>query len=358
LKQFREAAPLLERLVRDYPQRATVDSVLYEWGWALTDLERIDEADAVFTRLYLEHPNSDYWGDATFRLAERAAAKKDFDRATKLAREVIDKRPGGPVEAHCLFLLGKTAIRQGHWDSVLSSLGQLCERFPDSTLRPAAEFWMAEATYRSGKLDEAKQQLDRLAETRAADGDKWLPMVELRRAQVLVRQKQWFDALDRASHIAELFPDFERQYEVDYLTGRCLASLGRFREARAAYERVIQSKTGRDTETAAMAQWMIGETFFHQRDFDQAKRAYARVDILWNYPRWNAAALLQAGKCHEARGQLQPAATCYTELTTKYPDTKFAQEGERRLSVVRQRSATRPPNVPRTGSATNRRDRT
>ena len=34
------------------------------------------------------------------------------------------------------------------------------------------------------------------------------------------------------------------------------------------------------TETAAMAQWMIGETFFHQNNYDEALRAYSRVEIL------------------------------------------------------------------------------
>ena len=48
-----------------------------------------------------------------------------------------------------------------------------------------------------------------------------------------------------------------------------------------------------------MAQWMIGESFFHQEKYAEALAEYLRVDDRYPFPRWQAAALLQAGKCHE-----------------------------------------------------------
>jgi TolA-binding protein len=207
---------------------------------------------------------------------------------------------------------------------------------------------MAEAAYRAGRLEEAQRRLDEVAAQAAGHDPEWLPLVQLRRAQILARQKDWDGALARAVELAERFPDFDRRYEVDYLIGRCLASEGRFSEARRAYERVIQCNRGRDTETAAMAQWMTGETYFHQKDYDEAVRAYARVGILWDYPRWTAAALLQAGKCFETQQKWREAVAHYTELTLKFPDTSFGQEGERRLGAVRQRAAAAPPTVPET----------
>ncbi len=351
LKQYREAAPLLERLVRDHPQVPYVDRVLYQWAWLLVDMDRADDADAVFTRLNIEHPQSNYWPDATYRLAERAARSQDPMRARKLAWQVIEADPDGEITSHSLYLLGQIAIRAGDWEGARPPLVQLCEQCADSPLRPAAEYWLAEVTYRLGEYEDAQRRFDNLAKRTEQVNDKWPAMVELRRAQVLARQKDWADSLGLALSIAERFPDFERQYEADYLIGRCLASQGRFREARAAYQRVVHSDDGRQTETAAMAQWMIGETFFHQKDFDSAVRAYSRVEILWDYPRWKAAALLQVGKCHEIRGQWQPATESYRELTSKYPETRFAKEGERRLSVVQQRAAQRPPDIPQTSHA-------
>jgi TolA-binding protein len=221
-------------------------------------------------------------------------------------------------------------------------------------LQPQALYWLAEAAFRLGRLEDAQRRLDEMAGRGDGNDLPWLPLVQLRRAQILARQKDWDAALVHAVELAERFPDFDRQYEVDYLIGRCLASEGSFSDARQAYERVIHNERGRHTETAAMAQWMIGETYFHQKNYDEAVRAYARVGILWDYPRWTAAALLQMGKCYETQQQWREAAAQYTELALKYPDTTFAQEGQRRLSLVRQRAATAPPAVPQTSSRQDR----
>ena len=40
-----------------------------------------------------------------------------------------------------------------------------------------------------------------------------------------------------------------------------------------------------------MAQWMIGETYFHQKNYDAAIRAYLELEALYAFPTWQAAAL-------------------------------------------------------------------
>ena len=75
-------------------------------------------------------------------------------------------------------------------------------------------------------------------------------------AQALAHQEKWIEAKKIAGRIAAQYPDFEAQYEVDYLLGRCLARKALFHEARRAYQRVTRSGIGGKTETAAMAQWM------------------------------------------------------------------------------------------------------
>ena len=109
--------------------------------------------------------------------------------------------------------------------------------------------------------------------------------------------------------------------------------------AREAYTKVLRSPQGGKTETAAMAQWMIGETFFHQENYESAIAAYLRVEILYAYPKWQAGALLQAGKCQETLGRWKDAVDTHARLIQTYPDTEFTDEAKRRLSVAQQRSS-------------------
>jgi TolA-binding protein len=159
-------------------------------------------------------------------------------------------------------------------------------------------------------------------------------MVPLRRAQVLAQQRQWPEARAMAEKIRAAYPDFAQQYEADYVIGRALAAQADFDGARAAYGKVIQSATGGKTETAAMAQWMIGETYFHQENYEAALREYLRVEILYAYPRWQAAALLQAGKCQELLRHPAEAVQLYARLIKLGGDTDFSKEGAARMRAL------------------------
>ena len=80
-----------------------------------------------------------------------------------------------------------------------------------------------------------------------------------------------------------------------------------------------------------MAQWMIGESFFHQKNYEAALREYLRLEILYAYPTWQAGALLQAGKCRQQLGEAKEAADLYQRILKNYPNTTFAGEAAQRL---------------------------
>ena len=96
-----------------------------------------------------------------------------------------------------------------------------------------------------------------------------------------------------------------------------------------------------------MAQWMIGESFLHQKQIDDALKAYQRVVRLYEFPNWQAAALLQIGKCHEQKAEWSDAVRSYSQLLKEFPKTKFADDAARRLAAV-QRKITAQPQGTRT----------
>jgi len=97
-------------------------------------------------------------------------------------------------------------------------------------------------------------------------------------------------------------------------------------------EKAIRSATGEKTETAAMAQWMIGETYFQQKNYQAALRAYSGIEFVYAYPVWQAAALLEAGKCREKLGEPTEAAKLYRRIAKSYPDTPVAPEAAKELT--------------------------
>jgi len=332
-----QALPLIERIVTEHPHAPQVEPALYLWGWVLRGQGRTDESVSVFDRLYREHRDGDYWSDATFRLAEHARQANDYDRAARLLDEIIAAARDRVVLPHALYLRGQTAAATRRWDAVSEPLERLLEDYPDSPLCPAARFWIAESHYHRGQYEEAATWLAQLRGEQVAghDGASWLAMVPLREGQMLAARKQWTAAAEAVRGLEARFPDFPRLYEADYLLGRCAAAEGEFDKARACYARVIASPAAAQSETAAMAQWMIGETYFHQKRYDEAIAAYLAVEADHEFPRWRAAGCLQAGKCHQLQGNPDEARACFGRVAQQYPDTPYAKDAIRLLNLGR-----------------------
>ncbi len=344
LRQNQQAAAFYERLAEEYPQFPKLDTVLYEWAWATQELGKAEDADRLFERLRKEHPQSRFWADATYRLAQRAFDAKDYGRANELLHKVLENKaaagsraePVAPqVREYAMFLRGQVAVAKADWPKVREAFEGLVREFPESRRRLAAEFWIAEAFYQQADYAAAGSRLERLVGQIEGKHEPWMATILLRRAQLLVQQNQWDEAQAMAAKIEADFPNFQQQYEVDYVLGRCLANKADFEGARQAYQKVIHSSAGAKTETAALAQWRIGETFFHQKNYPAAYREYLKVEILYAYPTWQAGALLQAGKCQERLGDPKQAIELYDRLLKDFPSTSFAEEANQRRTALK-----------------------
>jgi TolA-binding protein len=335
LDQDREAAELLQRLTKDYSEFAELDAALYALAWVHLDLDQPAEADAAFRRLSDDFPQSQYWADATYRLAQSAAQANDHELAAALADRLANAECDPKFQQHALYLRGQTAATQGEWDEVARAMQSLISRHPTSTLRPSAEYWLAEADFRASRFLEAREKFERLAKEQPAGQETWSASVPLRIAQCLAQEKRWAEALAAAETLAEQQqPPLNEQYEVDYLIGRCLSSQGRLDDARAAYERVSKSTAAAGSETAATARWLIGETYFHQKRYREALLAYERCATAKDFPRWQAAGLLQAGKCRLLLNEKAQAIADFQRLSSELADTPYAAEARQRLAAL------------------------
>jgi TolA-binding protein len=341
-KEYGQAAEAYQKLVEKYPQFAERDAAVYRWAWTMHALKKPDEAHRLLDRLRKDFSQSRFAADASYRLAEDAIDAKEYDRAARLLDDVVNAKTGsGPVDPEILqirdfamFLRGRIAEERSDWTNMRKAYEDFLKAFPNSPRRQLAEFWIAESYYRQGDYATASKRLGELSDEIKEHRKPWMGMIPLRQAQILAKQKQWKDAYAIAAKIECAFPEFAQQYEVDYLLGRCLADQADFDGARKAYERVIHSTAGAKTETAAMAQWMIGETYFHQKNFEAAYREYLKVEILYAYPACQAIGLLQAGKCRERVGDSQEAVSLYQRLVKNYANTPYVPEAAERLKVL------------------------
>ena len=330
-----EANRLLELLIRHQELNDRMDQVWYQLGWVMHKQGHADEAVSAFSKIHHEYPESEYWADATFRLAEAAFNADRFNEASKLLTTITQQAPGQSdprITPYAIYLTTKIALKRERWPDVIASSDRLIRQFPSSSIVSTAEFLQAEAYYQQRSFRQAMKQFEQLANSNGSESSSWQPLVLLRMAQIKASERDWPKVRELINKLRTDFPDFDRTYEVDYLDGRQFSAAGDFVKARTAFQRTIDSSDGQFTETAAKAQWMIGESYMHQNNFPNALRAYLKTEMVYDYPQWRSAALLQAGKCYEHTRQVDEARKVYQRIDNELPKTSFHAAARKRLN--------------------------
>ena len=344
-----EAAPLYRDLIdREAGPEigAAPDDLLAELGWALIDSGDIDGADAAFGRLIEQYPDSTQSADARVNLAESAFERGAFDEVLRWLGPLLaeDAEVAPRLLPAVLFRAGRARAELEDWDEANALFERLVAEFPDVEYAREAAFWASEVALRRGDPADAEVGFATLIDS-GTDDEVWRSTARLRRVQALVQLGRWSEVLEAADGLKGDAPDFPQMAELDYARGRALQSQAppRFEEARIAYQDVIDARRG--GELAAMAQFMRGETFFHQKEYDEALREFLKVDVLPSYndaPKWQANALLEAGKVYEQLDRWADAADIYEKLRSDFPDQPAALEADRRLSTARRRASDGP----------------
>lgn len=313
-----------------------VEGILAERGWALLDAERRDEALVVFEEILKDHPDAPRASDARVVLAEAAHAAGDLERAETLLEPLLGS--GASVDPalrqSALFRMGLVRFDRQDWSGAMRHFDRLTGDYPESSLAPKARFWSAEAAFQAGDAKAAES----IFATILADGaaaEEWRSTARLRHVESLIALGRWVDALTEADALKAAEPAHAASHALDYARGRALQGLGRFEEARTAYQAVIDAR--RADDFAARAQLMRGETFFHQDRYPEALREFLKVVYNYDAPAHQAAALLEAGKISEKLDRLQDAADFYQKLATEFPDDPNAAVAADHLAAVRTR---------------------
>ncbi len=330
------------KLFVKFPKPENLDKLLEEWALMNYEAERYPRADEIFKRLIAEAPDSDVADNARFNLAESELLAGKIDDA-KAAFRQLEQSPksDADVQQDSLFRLMAIAEEQQKWEELEKTATAIRTRFAEGRYKSDAAFFLALSQLQRQQADPALELLKPLVAAKADPEMKtkdWFPRVFILQAEIQWQKKSYAESIATVADFRAWDAKSKLLYQADEVLGRAFKSQGKFDEARAAFKQAIDDPNGSRTETAAKAQLMLAETYYFQKDYKTALENYLRVYLLYKYPAWQAPALFQAGACDEQLGEWAKAVSDYESLLKEFPQTQWAEDAKPRLEAARQKA--------------------
>jgi len=329
LEQNAEAAQTLSGLLTATPDYSGAENARYQLAWALMLSDRRDDAVKEFAKLAKEYPESSLAAEAQHHIGEFFYDRKDYEKAAVAyydAMNAAGKTPLGEKAAH------KLAWAYYHSDDfagALKTFGYQVSTYANGPLKADAQFMVGECYFEQEKYAEA---LAAYTSTEGLKNADFQALALLHAGESAGQLKQWQQSHDLLAKCVQQFPESPYLPQALCEQGWALQNLGKPDDALKLYEQVI-AKT--NSETAAKAQFMIGEIQFEKKQHAEAVKSFFKVVYGYSVPRWQSEACYEAARCFEVLKKPTQAISMYEELVSRFPESQMAADAEARLAELK-----------------------
>jgi len=338
LQQFEQAAATFQALLKDDPGYASADKVLYELAWAVKSQNKDNDAVTHFGQLAEKYPNSPLAIESQYHVGEALYKANDFKKAAAAYYAAMQKAGNTDLGEKAAHKLGWSYYRQDDLANAQQSFNYQRTAWPNGPLASDGAFMEGECLFKQNKFPEAVAAYQQVKTPSAKDFQVLTllhhaqAIVQIKQSQPAAEAKQWQQSLDLLTKAVQQAPDTAYLPEILYEQGWALQNLGKLDEAVKVYEDVI-AKTNR--EVAARAQFMIGEIQFQQKKHADAVKSFFKVSYGYGYPKWQADAAFEAGRCFEVLDKKEQAIKQYQELIDKFPQSDRVATAKQRLAELK-----------------------
>jgi TolA-binding protein len=233
--------------------------------------------------------------------------------------------------ARAFYQIGMAAHRNEQWKEAADALGEFLELSQDQSLAHASAYFHGDALIHLGRHEAASRTFRTILES--GRDSEYVEPAMLRTGECATALQHWPIAEQSFRNFLDRYPKSPQAYQARFGVGWARENQRQYGGAISAYRELIESHQG---PTSARAQFQIGECLFAQEQWEEAARELLKVDILYAYPEWSAAALFEAGKCFERLQKPVQARDQYDQVLERFSDTQWG-------SMARQRRAKLAP---------------
>jgi TolA-binding protein len=281
-------------------------------------------------RLLDEYPDSRLAPAARAEFAEILYRQEKYaDAASLLERVIDDKRADERTIAVAIYRLGASYEKLNEPAKAAAMFKTFLASRENDDLAGWANYQAGVNLARLNQLPEAIRHF-----RSAVQGNPPAELASLALLKLGETQAQAGDFAGSAKTYEQFVQRFDKHkfvFQAQFGIGWALENLQKYDEARAWYEKVVETHNG---PTAARAQFQIGETWFAQGRYDRAVAALLAVADVYAYPEWSARALFEAGRAFEQLKRIDQAREQYRIVIEQYKDAPEAALAGKRLAAL------------------------
>jgi TolA-binding protein len=239
------------------------------------------------------------------------------------------KEVDAKLKAAAQFRLAWTLAKTDKQLAAAEAFKAFVDQYGDHERAPAALYQAGVNFAAGGKNEDANKAFAALIDR---DSKSELGAVALiKRGQVLAELGDYQESAKMYERYLKEHEKGDYRYLAEFGIGWAHEQRKKYDDARQWYSRVIEDHNG---ETAARAQFQIGQAYFAEKKFEPALKELLKVDIIYQAPRWASLALYEAGRVAEAMNKPDDARQYYTQVSTKFPDSNAAAMAKKRLTAL------------------------
>ncbi len=312
---------------------------------SLIDTEKCTEAGPATDKLVSDFSDNQGLPESLYWIAERYERYDKFDDAARLYQQVIQNYPDGLWADKSKLAISrakaKSLIVSQNYDRAQKEIDKLAADFAGNSDLPEAIFWITERFQRSGQLEDAKLNFQRIIRNYpdspwAGKAKLWLSKITI---QSLVSAQQFSQAEDAIGKFAADFAGNPDLPEALFWISEGFQRIDRFEEAKQNFQRVADNYPASPWANKAKF-WVSRVTVFSlivSQDYDGAKSALDKFMSDYSNDSDYPETLYWIAERYERLDRFDEVNRVYTELSQKFPVnpwTDKAKLGVSRANVI------------------------
>jgi tetratricopeptide (TPR) repeat protein len=277
------------------------------------------------------------------------ASTQDYAKSIEYSKKLISFHPKSKWVDDAYLLWARALLGQDDPLETINMLEAFPVRFPQSTLKAEAQFYLGVAYRQSRKYRNAVRTLDEFLA--AAPKHDLAPYAHLERARSLTSLEEPGLAAEAASQVLEQFPKSDLAHRARIARAEALFQAEHYEEARRDFRELgARSETDEDRlryllrEADALdagQQWdealaLLRDQLAHERPPVLPDTAGGRPLVVQQTPGYDryGRLLTRIGTVHLRAGRLDEALTAYRRVVEDYPRDPIAAEAQFRIGYA------------------------